>query len=323
MIIVRAPLRITLGGGGTDVPWYTNQHIGFCITAAINKYIYISVHNTFSQELTLHYSEHEKCKVLSDITHPIIRAILTDYYQDIAGLEISSMADIPSGTGLGSSSSFTAALLQAVHVKLHEPLSRDNLAATASRIEMGILREPIGPQDHYATAFGGIRSLNIRGTTVACASVPISANVATDLEENLVLFFTGYSRSASKLLQSQSQRTDSALISNLDATRELGYRVYDALTNGDVLKFAYMLDKQWILKKDRQPESVPEDIERWYIAGKRAGALGGKLIGAGGGGFLMFYSRDKQRLRQTMKAEGLQELRFRFDWDGVRPVMNS
>ena len=325
MIIVRSPLRITLGGGGTDLPSYYEEHGGFLVSAAIDKYIYIMVHRTFDKGYFLKYSQMEKVTDVKDIKHPIIREALklAGFSNDF--LEIASMADIPAGTGLGSSGSFTTALLKALYSYKKQLIHPQQLAEQACDIEINKLKEPIGKQDQYIASYGGITCFDFnKDGSVKAYPLNISKEIQYDLEDNLLLFFTGYSRSASSILVEQKEKTekkDSSMIDNLHYVKELGIQSKKALESGDLIKFGELMNVHWEHKKKRSGGMSNEQIEKWYQIALKNGAVGGKVIGAGGGGFLMFYAKDKVALRHAMYKEGLEEIRFRFDFDGTRVVI--
>ena len=325
MIITRSPLRISLGGGGTDLPSYYEHHTGFLIAAAIDRYVYITLHATFAQELILKYSKLERVRAVAEIEHPIIREALQAVCPEASNLEITSMADIPAGTGLGSSGSFTTALLKALHSHRKNLVHPAELAEQACDIEINRLKEPIGKQDQYIAAYGGITCFRFHpGGKVEAWPLKISEETVYNLEDNLLLFFTGFSRSASSILKEQDQKSkqaDPQMIENLHFVKELGYQSQAALEQGDLREFARLMDVHWQRKKQRSGSMSNPQINQWYDSAMAHGALGGKLIGAGGGGFLMFYAEDKARLRHAMRQEGLQEVRFRFDFEGTKNVI--
>lgn len=327
MIITRSPLRISLGGGGTDLPSYYRQHEGFLISAAINKYVYINLHDTFVDYLIIKYSKMEEVRSIEEIKHPIIREALKLLEFDARYLEIASLADIPAGTGLGSSSSFTCSLLKALHTHKNTIISPADLAEQACHIELDLLGEPIGKQDQYISAYGGINCFTFcRDDRVKAEKLNISQETLYNLEDHLLLFFTGYSRSASNVLKEQdekSKKNDPAMIDNLHFVKELGYKSKSAFERGDLEEFANIMNVHWEHKKERSAAMSNNRINTWYDLARRNGALGGKLIGAGGGGFLMFYADDSKKLRKTMAREGLKEVRFRFDFDGSKVVTTS
>ncbi|MEW6158270.1 MAG: galactokinase [Verrucomicrobiota bacterium] len=322
MIIVRSPLRISLGGGGTDLPSYYQLHTGFLIAAAIDKYVYITLHQNFSQEFILKYSQMERVKGVRDIEHPIIREALRLVGLDTPNLEITSMADIPAGTGLGSSGSFTTALLKALHTYKKNLVHPSELAEQACDIELNRLGEPIGKQDQYIAAYGGITAFKFLPTgKVEAWPLKVAEETLYNLEDNLLLFFTGYSRSASTILREQdtkSKAADASMMENLHFTKELGLKSQRALETGDLHEFARLMDVHWRRKKERSGGMSNPQIDAWYELAMANGALGGKLIGAGGGGFLMFYASDKARLRHALREQGLREVRFRFDFEGTK-----
>jgi D-glycero-alpha-D-manno-heptose-7-phosphate kinase len=322
MIITRSPLRISLGGGGTDLPSYYRKHGGFLIAAAIDKYIYITVHRRFVDGFLLKYSLLEEVGSIDEIKHPIIREALKLAGVQERNLEIASMADIPAGTGLGSSGSFTTALLKALHALRKNLVHPSELAEQACCIEIEKLREPVGKQDQYISAYGGITCFEfLPDGRVQASPLNISEETLLELEDNLLLFFTGYARSASKILQEQhdkSTQSDEEMLDNLHFVKELGRQSQRALEASDLREFARLMDLHWNRKKERSAIMTNDFINDSYRIALENGALGGKLIGAGGGGFLMFYAEDKARLRNTMRERGLTEVRFRFEPEGTK-----
>lgn len=325
MIIVRSPLRITLGGGGTDLPSYYREQGGFLIAAAIDKYVYITVHQTFMNELIVKYSELERVTAIGDIKHPIVREAFKVAELDVLSLEITSMADIPAGTGLGSSGSFTTALLKALYSYRKVLIHPRELAEQACDIEINRLREPIGKQDQYIAAFGGITCFRFNeDDSVEAWPLKIDVETLYNLEDNLLLFFTGYSRSASSILKEQDDKTrqqNASMIQNLDYVKDIGLRSLEALESGRLADFGRLMHEHWEHKKQRSGGMSNPMINEWYELAMNNGAVGGKLIGAGGGGFLMFYAEDKTRLRHAMTVAGMKEVRFRFDFEGTKTIV--
>lgn len=324
MIIVRSPMRISLGGGGTDVLSYANKYCGYCLSAAIDKYVYISLHQTFDPGITLKYSEMERVKSASKIQHSIFREALGMFDIKDPHLEIVSHADVPAGTGLGSSSSFTLALLRALHIYVvHGLVPPDLLAEEACHIEIECLGQPIGKQDQYISAYGGLRTIRSWGmdTRARVEDLRLRQETLEDLDENLLLFFTGVSRSASQILHLQDAQTalgDAVMIENLHVVKKTGEKIETALVQGKTGEFADLMNEHWQRKRERNA-TTPE-IDAWYDLGLANGALGGKLVGAGGGGFLMFYAKDRGMLRQAMSKAGLKEMRFHFDFEGTKVI---
>jgi D-glycero-alpha-D-manno-heptose-7-phosphate kinase len=325
MIITRSPLRVSLGGGGTDLPSYYRRHGGFLIAAAIDQYVCITLHQTFIDELIVKYSRLERVRHAGEVQHPIVREALLLTGISGEGLEITSLADIPTGTGLGSSGSFTTALLRALHAWKKGLVQPGELAEQACHIELERLGEPIGKQDQYIAAYGGLTCFEFHpDDRVEARPLRVSAQTLADLEDNLLLFFTGYSRSASGILREQDDRSkgsDRAMIDNLHFVKELGLRSKEALESGDLPRFAALMNVHWEHKKQRSKRMSNDRIDEWYALARANGALGGKLIGAGGGGFLMFYAEEKAALRRAMAEAGLREVRFRIDFEGTRTVL--
>lgn len=325
MIIVRSPLRITLGGGGTDLPSYYRQHEGLLISAAIDKYVYITLYNGFNEDLLVKYSRMERVGSVDELEHPIVREAIKLVGVDWRGLEISSMADIPAGTGLGSSSTFTTALLRALHAQKRNLIHPHQLAEEACDIEINRLGEPIGKQDQYISAFGGITCFRFRkDDKVDAWPAPLSREVRDTLEDSLAMFYTGVTRRASAILKEQNDKTksdDGEMVRNLHFVKELGQRSLEALQKGDLDEFGLLMDEHWQHKKRRSGGMSNPQIDEWYALAMQSGATGGKLIGAGGGGFLLFHTRDKARLRHAMIGAGMREVRFRFDYEGTKVLI--
>ena len=323
MIVVRSPLRISLGGGGTDLPSYYRENGGFLIAAAINKYVFVSVMNPFTDGYTLKYSEYENVNNIEDIKHPIIRESLKLGFKK--NLEITTLADLPSGTGLGSSGSFTTALLKALHLNSFKNLNQHELAELACDIEINKLKEPIGKQDQYIASFGGISSFSFnKDDTVDSKPLNISDDTLYDLEDNLMLFFTGYSRSASKILKDQetkSKQNDEDMLNNLHMVKRLGVESKNALESGETRIFGELMHEHWENKKKRSGGMSNPKINDWYDIAMQNGAIGGKLVGAGGGGFLMFMADDRNKLRNALIGAGMEEVRFKFDFEGSKTLI--
>ncbi len=319
MILTRTPMRISIGGGGTDLPSYYRRKGGSVLSAAIDKYVYLAVNATFTDDYLLKYSVHERVTRVEDIEHSLIREVL-QRYGIRPGIEIVSVADIPAGTGLGSSGSFTVGLLRALHAYGHRQCSIQALAEEACHVEIELLGDPVGKQDQYIAAFGGLTRFDFHADdTVDVDRLDVSAETLADLEDHLLLFFTGYSRRASSILADQKQRSehdDEAMIANLDYVNDLGLRIGVALESGETATFAALMHEHWTHKRRRSAGITNDRIDEWYETARRNGALGGKLVGAGAGGFLLFYAGDPRRVRAAMTEAGLPEVRFGFDHDG-------
>jgi D-glycero-alpha-D-manno-heptose-7-phosphate kinase len=328
MILARAPMRITLGGGGTDLPSYYSQYGGFVLSAAIDKYLYIYVNRPAADNLIrVKYSRYEEVDSPEEVQHDLVRPAL-----QLLGIkrnvEIVSMADVPAGTGLGSSSTYLVCLLTALFELKRERIPTQALAELACKVEIEMAQHPVGKQDQYLAAFGGITCLDIdRDGRVHVSPLNISRTASEDLQSRVLLFFTGLSRSANNILQAQRQDTkrgDKTVVESLHFTKELGYRVKEALEKGDLDTFGLILHDHWENKKRRSGSITSSSIDRWYDRAREAGALGGKVIGADGGGFLMLYvpARKKGAVRKVMEAEGLKEMPFNFDFQGAKVLVN-
>ena len=325
MVMTRSPLRITLGGGGTDLPSYYREHGGFLVAGAIDKYVFVTVNRPFYPGIFIKYSKMEQVERTDEIQHPIIRESLKALGFENPQIEISTFADIPAGTGLGSSGSFTTALLRALSAYKMQPMLPSHLARLACEIEIERLKEPIGKQDQYISAYGGITCFTFNpDNSVEAVPLRVDSETLFDLEDNLLLFFTGISRSAGSVLKDQDQRTRSAddeMIGNLHYVKELGIRSKQALEEGKPCVVGELMHEHWLNKKKRSQGMSNPQIDEWYELGRKNGALGGKLVGAGGGGFLMFYTEDPSKLRRSMMNAGLSEVRFRFDFEGTKVIL--
>ncbi|TRZ41769.1 galactokinase [bacterium] len=322
MIIAQSPLRISFGGGGTDLPSYYREFGGFLIAAAISKHVYVSIQRAFNPGCLLRYSQIEHVHRIEEIRHPIIREALKLLNVDINYLEITSFADLPAGTGLGSSGSFGTALLKGLHRHARKVITTEDLAKMACHIELDILKEPIGKQDQYAAAFGGLNCYTFnKDDSVTVIPLDISSETLRHLNERLILFSTGISRGASDILKTQDRQTkehQKEMVDNLHFVKQIGFDSRKALESGDLDAFGRLLDLHWRYKKQRSNIISSEKINHWYSLAMKNGALGGKLIGAGGGGFLMFYTQDPTHLRNIMMAEGDENLAYGFTYEGTK-----
>ncbi len=327
MILSRAPVRFSLGGGGTDLPSYSKAHGGFLVASAIDKYVFIAIHKRFDELIRLSYSKTEIVKELSEIEHPIFREAL-QLAKVEKGIELFSMADVPANSGLGSSSTFTVALLNALHAYKREYLSTGDLAEAACSLEIDRLKEPIGKQDQYIAAYGGVTAFTFnKDGTVVAERVNVAPETLDELESNLLIFFSGVERRASSVLKEQAKtitaNADDA-VNRMHRIKEMGYETKRYLERGEVDRFGDLLHEHWMNKRQLASNMSDSNLDEHYEAARKAGAIGGKIMGAGGGGFFMFYTRpgDKRRVYEAMKARGLRQLRFRFDHDGARIQLN-
>jgi D-glycero-alpha-D-manno-heptose-7-phosphate kinase len=324
VIIGRSPLRISLGGGGTDLPSYYREHGGFVVSAAITQYVHVTMHRTPLKELVVRYSHIERVARAEDIKHPIVREALKLTGITEPNIEITSMADVPAGTGLGSSGSFTTCLLKVLHKYKRHFIHPRELAEMACHIELDLLGEPVGKQDQYIAAFGGVTAFDFNPDgSVAARPVNASEQTLDLLEDNLVIVSTGIYRAASQVLKEQddkSRQNDKSMIDNLHFVKELGYRSLEAIETGNLAEFGRIMHTHWQHKKRRSGVMTNADIDRWYELAMENGALGGKLIGAGGGGFLMFYTEQKAGLRRALHEAGLMEIKLGFDYEGTKII---
>jgi len=320
VIITRTPLRISIGGGGTDLPSYYKEFGGFVISAAINKYVYITINEAFFPGYFLKYSESELVESIDKVRHPLIREALAMHKMP-GRLEIVSVADVPAGTGLGSSGSFTVGLLHALHAYKRERVTAEQLAREAVDIEIGRLAQPIGPQDHYIAACGGLTCQEYRpNDSVGISQLHMGENALREFRDSLMLFFVGHTRAASDLLLDQktkSEKRDQAMLDNLHFVKQVGMQIKAALEAGQIQRFGELMHEHWMRKRIRSAGMSSPEIDHLYdLARTKGGATGGKLVGAGGSGFLLFQTADRRRLRATMTEAGLTEMDFSFDFDG-------
>ncbi len=327
MIVSRAPVRFSLGGGGTDLPSYSREHGGFVVAAAVDKFVNVCVARRFQNNIRLAYSESEIVDNASQIKHRIFKAAL-EMMGIERGLELHSLADVPANTGLGSSSSFTVSLLNGLHAFKREFVPAEQLAREACRLEIDILKEPIGKQDQYIAAYGGVSALTFHPDgSVDVERLPLRDEVIDDLEANLIIYYSGVERSASAVLKEQQKtivENKDAAVQRMHRIKALGHDTKKILLSGDIDVYGEMLHEHWTNKRKLASNMADSNIDEHYEAARKAGAIGGKLMGAGGGGFFMFYVRaaDRRRVHEALAARGLRPMRFRFDFDGARIMAN-
>ena len=327
MIVTRTPFRVTLGGGGTDLPSFYREHGGFVLAVAIDKYMYLNVNTPILDDLIrVRYSKTELVRSVEEIEHTLARAAL-EHFGIRDGIEIVSIADIPAGTGVGSSSCFLVGLMNALHTLTQRPVSAHQLAEEACHIELDLLKKPIGKQDQYMAAFGGITMLKIaRDGSVDVQYVSMPVDIVEELESNLLLFYTGSVRDATNILECQDSATkkkDLTVVSSLTEIRDIGMAIASAITSGNLRQFGELMDYHWQLKKRLSKNVTNANIDAWYDLAKRNGAIGGKISGAGGGGFLMLYCEEgKAQVRDALRRAGLRELNFRFEFEGSKVVFD-
>ncbi len=362
MIVVRTPFRLPLGGGGTDLPSYYKKHEGFLITAAINKYMFVNLNEpAIVDKIKINYSKTEIVRLneIDKIQHEIVRETLK-YLKIKRPLEISSMADLSAGTGMGSSSSYTVGLLRALNAMLRRFTTVQELAEEACKIEIDLIGKPIGKQDQYAAAFGGIIQLEIDELgNVKVTPLQVEHEMIYELENRLMMFYTNIERDANEILGEQSRKIrnesesvkgrekergrmrdegkgrigdegrvgDERRIGAVEAMHKIkaiGYEVKEALLKGDVYTFGKLLHEHWLTKKQVTNKMSNSDIDKWYDLAIANGALGGKVMGAGGGGFMLFCVEEGKRrhLRKTLETAGLRYMDFKFDWEGSKMLVN-
>jgi D-glycero-alpha-D-manno-heptose-7-phosphate kinase len=327
MILSRAPVRFSLGGGGTDLPSYSSRHGGFLVAAAVDKHVFIAIHQRFDDKIRLSYSKTEFVDSIDHIEHRLFRECMR-LAGVKSGVEIFSMADVPANSGLGSSSTFSVSLLNALHAYRREYVSTEQLARGACNVEIDVLKEPIGKQDQYIAAYGGVTAFTFNPNgSVEVERLPMKREVMSELESNLLIYYSGVERAASTVLKEQAKTITSNkddAVQKMHRIKELGYETKRILMDGKLDAYGELLHEHWTNKRKLAPNMTDPTIDEHYEAARAAGAIGGKLMGAGGGGFFMFYARpaDKRRVHDAMTARGLKQLRFAFDLDGARIMAN-
>lgn len=324
MIIVRSPLRISIAGGGTDIPSYYKIKESYFISAAINKYVYVSITEPFEKGIYLKYSKSERVQNAKSIKHKIIKEVLKKESK-INKIEITTLTDIPARTGLGSSGSFTTCLIKSIYGYKKKFIDKIDLAELACDIEINKLKQPSGKQDQYISVYGGVSEFKInKKGIVKPKSLNLKEEIIEKLEDNLLLYFTGFSRNSSKILNEQNKKTilkDKQMIQNLDFVKNLAFEIKKTLLKGDLKNFGYLMNEHWRYKISRSKNMSNDVINNYYEFAMNNGAIGGKVIGAGGGGFLLFYSESPSKLRNSLKKTNLKEVRFKFDFEGVKQIL--
>jgi D-glycero-alpha-D-manno-heptose-7-phosphate kinase len=327
MILTRTPYRITLGGGGTDLPSFYRENGGFILAVALDKYMFLNVNTPIvDDKIRVRYTSSEMVDHVDEVKHTLAREALR-HFGIASGIEIVSIADIPAGTGLGSSSSYLVGLLNALHALLQDQATPQKLAEEACCIELDLLKKPIGKQDQYMAAFGGLTTLDIKPDgTVSVSRLPLDVDLLETLEHNILMFYTNEMRDATAILQKQDDATrtkDRTVLTSLREIKDIGLEISGAISKGNLHRFGELLDLHWRSKKRLSTGISNPQIDAWYELAKKNGAIGGKISGAGGGGFLMLYcEEDKTRLREAMRSAGLRELKFRFEFEGSKVVFD-
>ncbi|HEX2786723.1 MAG TPA: galactokinase [Ignavibacteria bacterium] len=335
MIVVRAPFRLPLGGGGTDLPSYYQKNEGFLITAAINKYMFININEpAIVNKIKINYSKVEIIcpQDIDSLQHEIVRESLK-YLKAIRPMEISSMADLSAGTGMGSSSSYAVGLLKALNAMLRRDISTHELAEEACKVEIELIGKPIGKQDQFASAFGGIIQLDIdRLGNVTVTPLDLDHEVIYELENRLLMFYTDMERDANQILGEQSkkiseakpEKNKSSALDYMDKIKNIGYKIKETLLDDDIDSFGKLLHEHWLTKKSVSDKMSNSKIDDWYDLAMKNGAIGGKIMGAGGGGFLLLCTENGKRkhLRKTMESAGLKYMDFKFDFEGAKVLVN-
>jgi D-glycero-alpha-D-manno-heptose-7-phosphate kinase len=327
MIITRTPFRVTLGGGGTDLPSFYSEHGGFILAVAIDKHMYLNVNTPIvDDKIRVKYGQSELVDHVDQVEHTLAREALR-HFGVSSGIEIVSIADIPAGTGLGSSSAYLVGLLNAMHALTQNPVGPRQLAEEACHIELDVLNKPIGKQDQYMAAFGGLTMLDISPHgEVDVTRLGLDVEVLEALEHNLLMFYTHDTRDATAILHKQdsaTKRNEKLVVSSLREIKDIGIETCSAIVDGNLRRFGELMDIHWQAKKRLAAGITNPQIDAWYELAKRHGAIGGKISGAGGGGFLTLYCEgNTAQLREVMRAAGLRQLNFRFDFEGSKVIFD-
>jgi D-glycero-alpha-D-manno-heptose-7-phosphate kinase len=323
MIITKTPLRLSFVGGGSDIPSYYREYGGAVLSTSIDKFVYLTLNKRFDHTIRVSYSQTEEVETVDLIQHRLVKAILTKLGIE-GGLEITSMADVPSrGSGLGSSSEFSVGLLHCAYAYKGVYKSRHDLAAEACEIEIDILKEPIGKQDQYGTAMGGVNFIRFnQDDSIDIEPVVSPHGVIQELEDSLMMFYTGITRSASAILQQQSDAMASNELKRRTMHRmvELASIMRSELTTSNVGAVGEILNESWHLKKSLTEGISSNFIDDCYIAAMAAGATGGKLLGAGGGGFLVFFAPKEKQAAVKKALAHLRHFDFRFERQGTSVI---
>jgi D-glycero-alpha-D-manno-heptose-7-phosphate kinase len=325
MIIVKSPLRISLGGGGTDLPNYYQKKGGQVISTTIDKYVYLIINKPFSNEFILKYSENEKVKKINDIKHKIIKQILGEKKYKCNALEITVLADVPARTGLGSSGAFTTAIIKALNAYFNLKDNKEMIASYATKIEQKSINKSLGLQDQYASSYGGFNFYKFNKFSTNVSNIKIEKKFKKKLEKKLLLVNTNIYRSSFEILKDQNSKlkNNQIIIEKLDRIKEIAVEMKNAIIEKDMRKIGNLLNEQWHLKKNTSPLISNDRIDSLIEFGLQNGALGCKLLGAGGGGFLLFLAEDKKLLRAKMKKKNISELPFKFENDGVQIILKK
>jgi D-glycero-alpha-D-manno-heptose-7-phosphate kinase len=320
VVFSRAPLRISLGGGGTDLPSYYREHGGFLVSGAIDKYAYMLTHTSFQRRYRMKYAELEEVEEISQIRHPILRETLLRHWCG-SPLEIASVADVPAGTGMGSSGAYTVCLLKALARARRTSVTPSELAEAACQIEIDVLGEPVGKQDPYVAAHGGICAYTFNPDgSVLVESLEIAPIALRRMRDQLLLFYTGEARAAKRVLSDQDTRSkagETQMLENLHHTKQLGLQSRELLRGGRLEEYAELMHEHWEHKRRRSPGMSDERIDGLYALARRNGVIGGKLVGAGGGGFLLLYTSRPEDTRRAMAAMNAPEMAFDFEFSGA------
>ena len=332
MILTRTPFRITLGGGGTDLPSYYKEHGGFIFSVTLDKYMYININTPIVDDLIrIKYSKYEEVFDVNEVKHDLVREALS-----LVGIknsiEIQSMADIPAGTGLGSSGCYLVGLLNALHCYKNEPIIQQDLAEEACYIEINVLKNPVGKQDQYTAAFGGFIVMEIdESGIVKVTRPPISEDIIDELESSMLIYYTHTTRSTAEILKEQSTAAQDkkatshkVVVESLHQIKDIGYKTLDAISKGNLDEFGKLMDVHWKMKKQLSKKISSGRIDEMYELGIKNGAFGGKILGAGGGGFMLFYcpKEYQAKLTDAMSRARMRRMRFKFDFDGSKVMFN-
>lgn len=326
MIISRTPLRISFVGGGSDIQSYYKYKVGAVVSTAINKYIYITVNKKFDNKIRASYSKTENVSSADELQHPLIRECLKKVGIE-RGIEVTSMADIPSkGTGLGSSSSYTVGLLNALYAYKGKYVSAEKLAQEACEIEIEILKNPIGKQDQYIAAYGGLQFIQfLSDKSVTVDPIICSSEIKKKLESQFLLLYTGLTRSSNKILAKQSKNMKKSVNKReiMDRMVKIAFEMQKLLNNNSINGFGELLDENWLLKRKMAHGVTSKAIDRWYAIAKENGAEGGKILGAGGGGFLLLFAKKKYHDKILRSLKELEPTDFNFEPQGSKIIFVS
>lgn len=322
MFIIRSPFRIPLAGGGTDIPAFYKKNDGFLLSTTINKYIYLTFNKTFNtKDIILKYSKIEKVDHYSKIKHSLFKNVFKHFYNDVKGIEINCISDLPFGTGMGSSGSFLVALIAGLEKFTGKKIDKKKIAEMACIVEIDILKLPVGKQDQYSAAFGGLKSYTFSSRKTVVKKINIEKKKIIKLSNSMLLYYSGITRSAPNILKNEVKnliKNNSKKIDNLNKVKKFAYNFENLLLKNDIEEIGKLMGKHWELKKNRNPLVTNKKIDNFYNHAMKNGAIGGKVLGAGGGGFILLITKNPKMLKEALNKYSFYNVPFQIENEGVK-----